>query len=103
MDTSNIQPTLTDSEVLDFCKNGYLLLDGVVPDEINRRAVDFLDNDTYFEPTTILAEDWFMEGVILNPAAGGAIRSLLGGGVHHARAHEQPPRPHAPRGATLAP
>ena len=80
MDTSHIQPTLTDSEVLDFCKNGYLLLDGVVPDEINRRAVEFLDNDTYFEPTSILAEDWFMENVILNPAAGGAIRSLLGAG-----------------------
>ncbi|MCY3912262.1 MAG: phytanoyl-CoA dioxygenase family protein [Chloroflexi bacterium] len=80
MDTSHIQPTLTDSEVLDFCKNGYLLLDGVVPDEINRRAVEFLDNDTYFEPTAILAEDWFMENVILNPAAAGAIRCLLGAG-----------------------
>ena len=80
MDTSHIQPTLTDTEVLEFCKNGYLLLDGVVPEEINHKAVAFLDSDTYYEPTDILAEDWFIENVTLNPAAAGAIRSLLGAG-----------------------
>ena len=80
MNTSHIQPTLTDTEVLEFCKNGYLLLDGVVPEEINHKAVAFLDSDTYYEPTDILAEDWFIENVTLNPAAAGAIRSLLGAG-----------------------
>ena len=25
-------PTLNDRQVMDFCKNGYLMLDGVVPD-----------------------------------------------------------------------
>ena len=80
MNTSHIQPTLTDTEVLEFCKNGYLLLDGVVPEEINQKAVAFLDSDTYYEPTDILAEDWFIENVTLNPAAAGAIRSLLGAG-----------------------
>ena len=80
MDTSHIAPTLTDTEVLEFCKHGYLLLDGVVPEEINRRTVAFVDNNTSLEPTNILAENWFIENVILNPAAAGAVRSLLGAG-----------------------
>ena len=74
-------PTLTDLGVLDFCKKGFLLLDGVVPDEINRRTLAYLDERKYphaHEPTEILDEDWFMENVICNPAAAGAVRSLLG-------------------------
>ena len=35
--TYDCKPTLTDTEVLEFCKNGYLMLEGVVPDEVNRR------------------------------------------------------------------
>ena len=30
------ESTLTDSQVLEFCREGYLLLKGVVADEINR-------------------------------------------------------------------
>ena len=71
-------PTLTDSDVIGFCQEGYLLLSGVVPDEINRRTVTFMDSHTYFEPVSILKEDWFVENVILNPEAAGAVRSLLG-------------------------
>ena len=53
MDTSHIAPTLTDTEVLDFCKRGYLLLDGVVPEEINRKTVAFVDNNTsWSQPTS---------------------------------------------------
>lgn len=74
--------TLTDTQVLDFCKNGYLLLEGVVPDEVNRLSVDYCDRDEFFEPTGILAESWFHEGVICNPAAAGAVRSLLGPNFH---------------------
>ena len=44
------------------------------------RTVAFVDNNTSLEPTDILAEDWFVENVILNPAAAGAVRSLLGAG-----------------------
>ncbi|MYD94160.1 MAG: phytanoyl-CoA dioxygenase family protein [Chloroflexi bacterium] len=80
MDTSQIAPTLTDTEVLEFCKHGYLLLDGVVPEEINRKTVAFVDKNTSLEPTDILDESWFVENVILNPAAAGAVRSLLGVG-----------------------
>jgi len=74
-------PTLTDREVIDFCRNGYLMLPGVVPDDVNRKVVEYLDtvDDTY-EPTPIMKQDWFVEGVLMNPQAAGAVRSLLGRG-----------------------
>ena len=77
MRTHSCRPTLTDSQVLEFCKQGYLLLEGVVPDEINRRTISFLDKYPSHEPTEILTEDWFVDNVILNPQASGAVRSLL--------------------------
>ncbi len=76
--TYDCVPTLTDSQVLEFCKKGFLMLKGVVPDEINRRTVEYLDTNTHYEPTEILEEDWFVDNVILNPQAAGAVRSLLG-------------------------
>lgn len=72
------RPTLSDEQVIDFCLNGYLLLKGVVADDINRRTAKFLETHTSYEPTEILAEDWFVEGVLKNPQAAGAVRSLLG-------------------------
>lgn len=77
--TCDCEPTLTDRDVIDFCKNGYLVLEGVVPDEINRKVVKYLDelDDTY-EPTPIMGQEWFVEGVLKNPQAAGAVRSLLG-------------------------
>ena len=77
MRTHTCRPTLTDSQVLEFCKQGYLLLEGVVPDEINRRTISYLDKHPSHEPTEILTEDWFVDNVILNPQAAGAVRSLL--------------------------
>ena len=41
--TGEVHPTLPDSQVLDFCKKGYLILASVVPDEINRRVVEYTD------------------------------------------------------------
>ncbi len=78
MKTHTCQPTLTDTQVLGFCKQGFLLLKAVVPDEINRSAIAFLDKNPSHEPTEILLEDWFVDNVILNPQAAGAVRSLLG-------------------------
>lgn len=78
MRTHTCQPTLTDTQVLEFCKQGYLLLEGVVPDEINSRAVSYLERQPSHEPTEILLEDWFVDNVILNSQAAGAVRSLLG-------------------------
>ena len=80
--TYDCEPTLTDSQVLDFCKNGYLLLEGVVPDEINRMTTDYLQGDVFYEPTGIIDEKWFIDEVILNRVAAGAVRSLLGANFH---------------------
>lgn len=76
------EPTLTDTQVLEFCKQGFLLLKAVVPDEINRRAYAYLDEHPELEPASILREDWFVEHVICNTKAGGAVRSLLGANLH---------------------
>lgn len=72
-------PTLTDREVIDFCRNGYLVLPEVVPKEINEQVVDYLErNDSTYEPTPIVGESFFVDGVLMNPEAAGAVRSLLG-------------------------
>ena len=100
--TFDCEPTLTDRQILEFCKTGYLLLPGVVPDEINQRTRDYLEgksaaNPSYIpdgmtredldrirsthEPSGILLEDWFIEHVLLNRQLAGALRSLLGRNV----------------------
>ena len=80
--TYNCEPTLTDSQVLEFCKTGYLMFEGVVPDEINRKAMEYCDQYPVPEPRGILQEDWFVEHVIINPIVAGVIRSLLGADFH---------------------
>ncbi len=76
--TYDCEPTLTDLQVIEFCQKGFLILEAVVPDEVNRRTLSFLDEHPTVGPVEILAEDWFVEGVIKNPQAAGAVRSLLG-------------------------
>jgi len=77
--THDCQPTLNDSEVLNFCKNGFLSLESVVDPNINQMTLDYLNSGSQrSEPTDILDEDWFLDAVIKNPQAAGAIRSLLG-------------------------
>ena len=97
--TFDCAPTLNDGEVLAFCRDGHLLLPGVVPEEINRRVCDWLDGKvpatpSYLpeglthadlerirgthEPSGILLEEWFLEQVLLNPRLAGVMRSLLG-------------------------
>ncbi len=78
MRTHSCRPGLKDTQVLDFCKQGFLVLEGVVPQDINRRTVEFLDKYPSHEPSEILHEDWFVDNVILNDQAAGAVRSLLG-------------------------
>ncbi len=88
------EPTLTDQQVIDFCKNGILMLEAAVPDDINRRTREFIDRyevehpqavdggqlerRRVIEPMGILEEEWFVDHVIKNPQAAGAVRSLLG-------------------------
>ncbi len=78
MRTHSCRPGLKDTQVLEFCKQGFLVLEGVVADDINRRTIEFLDRYPSHEPSEILHEDWFVDNVILNDEAAGAIRSLLG-------------------------
>ena len=76
--------TLTDSEVLEFCRKGFHVLEGVVPEEINRKTIKFLDTESGGpppspgDPNELLHEDWFVDNVIISPEVAGAVRSLLG-------------------------
>ena len=84
LSTHDCEPTLTDSQVLEFCKQGYIVLEAVVPDEINQKTVAYLES---FEgdaivTSSILEQDWFVEHVICNRSATGMIRSLLGRNFH---------------------
>ena len=72
------EPTLNDAQVFDFCRKGYLILEGVVDDDVNRRMMAFAAEHTDHQPLELLTEEWFVEGVFKNPQAAGAVRSLLG-------------------------
>ena len=78
MDTYDCPPTLNDRQVIEFCANGFLMLEGIVPDEINRRTLEFVDAHPSGQPVEIMDESWFVENVICHPIAAGAVRSLLG-------------------------
>ena len=91
LSTDQIEPTLTDSEVLDFCKTGYLIYPAVVTPEINRKVIDYVNAIVKVRPELraprrsgeieyhlpLLEEPWFVENVLLNQQTAGAIRSLL--------------------------
>ncbi len=83
MSTYDCKPTLPDSQVLEFCRSGHLMLEGVVPDEINRKTVAWLDEMQASglgrsEAVKLLDEDWFSTFEMHNAQASGALRSLLG-------------------------
>lgn len=78
MRTYDCAPTMNDTQVLEFCKRGFLLLKSVIPDETNRQSIEYVEDRPGIEPSEILQEDWFVNSVILNPDAAGAMRSLLG-------------------------
>ena len=72
-------PTLDDQGVIDFCRDGFVIFPGVVPDEINSKAIDYVDNiDSNLTPPDLAHTDWFVDGVLKNPQAAGAVRALLG-------------------------
>ena len=89
-ETYNCEPTLNDTQVLEFCKYGFLVLEAVVSDEVNKKTVQFMEEQVERLGHTkdkvgygsgvddMLNESWFMNSVIKNPAAAGAVRSLLG-------------------------
>ena len=59
--TFDCDPTLTNTQVLEFCRNGYLVLRGVVPDKINQRTRDYLNGtlpaELSFTPEGLTQED----------------------------------------------
>ena len=96
MITYDCKPTLNDPEILEICKNGFLMLEGVVSDKINKKTIEYINsysNEGQYiassvqrdkfpgnagQPMGLLKEDWFVENVVHNPQAVGAVRSLLG-------------------------
>ena len=82
--TYDCAPTLDDEGVLAFCKKGFLTLEGVVDDEVNRRTSEFIEEHDGMKPTEILSEEWFVDAVIKNPQAAGAIRSAARQGIRSA-------------------
>ena len=82
MTTHDCKPTLTDSQVIEFCRTGHLMLPGVVPGDVNEQAREVMDEHHATtgkrQIGTLLEQDWFVENVMRNPEAAGAMRSLLG-------------------------
>ena len=77
--TYDCEPTLNDQQVFKFCRQGYLMLEAVVGDDINQRMMEFIaQHPDEHQPLELLFEDWFVDGVFKNPQAAGAMRSLLG-------------------------
>ena len=78
-----IAPTLTDSEVLEFCKTGMLKLEAVIPESTNEWVAGFVDEEVDRDPlvavqNNLLAEERFVREVLLHPEVAGVTRSLLG-------------------------
>ena len=55
-----------------------MTLEGVVDNDTNQKTIEYVERNTGEEPIEILEENWFVDNVIKNTAAAGAIRSLLG-------------------------
>ena len=53
--TFTCEPTLTDTQVLEFCRTGCLLLPGVVPQEINERTCAWMRGQVPASPSYIPA------------------------------------------------
>eukprot|EP01051_Picozoa_sp_SAG22_P015264 SAG22_NODE_1969_length_3234_cov_2.212759_5_plen_239_part_00 len=100
--TFDCEPTLTDTQVLEFCRTGCILLPGVIPAAANEQTCAWLRGECEatpsavpdgmteqdmarirrsHEPSTLLLEPWYIEQVLLAPQVAGAIRSLLGAHV----------------------
>ncbi|QNP68075.1 phytanoyl-CoA dioxygenase family protein [Streptomyces roseirectus] len=95
---STSKQLLTSVEMARFVARGFLRLDGVVPPEINERAVAALEQGLPGVPYgTPLAEafapDTFVHDLLAVPAVAGAVESLVGPGptVDHHAVHVREP------------
>ena len=75
MRTADCEPSLTDTQVLEFCRKGFLFFEAVVPDDVNCRVFDFIPEHGQ---NALRQQDWFVDNVLLNTPVAGAVRSLLG-------------------------
>ena len=81
MHTHDCEPTLTDRQVIEFCREGFLTLEGAVEAGVTDRAIEYCHaHPEDRELSVLLEEDWFVDGILLAPAVAGAVRSLLGAG-----------------------
>ena len=89
MKTFDCDATMTDTQVLEFCRQGFAVLEAIVPPDTNQRTLDFLNafyatqapdlsDRTASIPTDLFSEDWFWENVIVHPQVMGVVRSLMG-------------------------
>ena len=82
---ANIQPTMTDDDVMEFIANGYVVLEGIVDEEYNRACADVPAG----RADGLAQDPEFIRQVLLHPQAAGVVRSLLGEnfrvptGAHH--------------------
>ena len=79
MKTHDCRPALSDREVIEFCREGYLKLEGAVASEVTDRIMDQCrEHPDRHDVSLLLEEEWFLEGLLLNAKVAGAVRSLLG-------------------------
>lgn len=78
MGTFDCEPSMNDHDVLDFCRYGYIMLERVVPDEVNARVMAYCDQYAGVRGEITIAEPWYVSAVTLNPSVAGVVRSLLG-------------------------
>jgi hypothetical protein len=73
---TDIRPTMTDLDVVRFVNLGYVLLDAVIPDDVNRAIYDFIRSGQ--EGGQSMFANGLVEQVTLNSDCLGVVRSLLG-------------------------
>lgn len=90
---------MTSVEMAHFVSHGAIAFEGVVPDELNRRAVDVLDAGidpvVYGTPLDVaFPQGSFVRELIDLPVVAGAIQSLVGPAprIDHHAVHVRPPR-----------
>ena len=76
--STDIRPTMTDMEVLDFCKKGFLILEGVIPDSTNKWVSDLMNQKSSGKMEWLAREERFIDEVLRYPEVAGVARSLLG-------------------------
>jgi hypothetical protein len=70
----DIEPTMDDSQVMEFTHSGFVIAEGVIADEINRQCETLPKGGMADFVRTVE----FRRAVFLNPRVSGIVRSLLG-------------------------